>query len=181
MKSLDILKIFFLLTLILSFVVLTIIYNYTLIWVNIVSFCSLSLVSLIQIFTFYKPENKFWVFKHFIPITQFIQGISFIALCLSFQQIGVWKYILVVSSVFFLINFVFIFIFFKKFLVPELKKLFLIHILAPCLVIFFLGIIPFAVNNQDLYNKFNLQSHQKTYEQYISGEKPYNTDQIPSF
>jgi len=181
MKTLDILKIFFLLTLILSFVVLAIIYNDILIWVNIVSFCSLSLVSFIQMFKFYNLDSKFWLFKHFIPITLLIQGVSFIALFLSFQQIGEWKYILVVSSVFFLINFVFIFIFIKKFLVPELKKMFLINILAPSLVIFFLGILPFVVNNQDLYNKFSKDSHQKSYEQHINGEKQHNSDQIPSF
>lgn len=181
MKTLDILKIFFLLTLILSFVVLAIIHNDILIWVNIVSFCALSLVSLTQMFKLFNLDTKFWLFKYFIPITQFIQAISFVTLFLSFQQIGVWKYILVVSSVFFLINFVFIFIFIRKFLAAELKKLFLINILAPSLVIFFLGVIPFVVNNQELYYKFNRDSHQKTYEQYINGEKQHNSDQIPSF
>ena len=182
MKTLDVLKIFFLSTLILSFVVLAIKYNDIFIWVNIVSFCALSLVSLIQTLKFYNPDNnRLGLFKYFIPITLIIHMVLFFALLLSFQQIGVWKYVLLVSSVFFLINFVFIFIFIKKFLVPEIKKFFLINILAPSLVIFFLGIIPFTMNNQNLYNKFNLNAHQKTYEQYISGEEQHNSDQIPSF
>lgn len=184
MKLTGLLKILFLSMQILSLIALFFFENEIICWVNMATFIILSILSLIQIVIFnnnYNSEFNFWLLKYFIAVTLLIQSVCFIALLLGFQQIGEWKYCLIVSGSFFIIDFIFIFVFIKQFLVPEFKKLFLINILAPALVIIFLGIIPLAMRERDLYTNFNRESYHQTYDQYIQKEANNNSDQIPSF
>jgi len=141
----------------------------------------LSIISLGQIAFFNNNEYKFWLLKYFISITLSIQSFCFIALMLSYQQIGDWKNILIVTNMFFWISLIFIFIFFKHFLEKEIKKMFLINILLPALIIFFLGIIPMVVPVYKLYDNFNRERNHHTYDEYFETNDHHNPDQILTF
>lgn len=181
MSITGILKILFILTLISSLVLMVFFMNEIVLWMNYISFTALAAISLIEALILIYKGNNTWRENYFFPTTLFIHCLSFCILLVSFQQIGIWKNLLIGISVFFLIDFDIALIYIKHFLKPEIKKIFLLNILIPFLVIFFLGLAPMVMRGQDLYETFNKQRDKQTYEQYIEGSRSHNSDQIPPF
>ncbi|HNZ43244.1 MAG TPA: hypothetical protein PLI16_03865 [Bacteroidales bacterium] len=181
MKIFEKIKLTFLILLVVCLVGCVIFRTGTFCWISIISFIALSIVSLLQAALFFNIEYKFWLLKYFLAITLSIHSFCFVALMLSYQQIGDWKNILIVTNVFFWINFLFLLIFFKHFLEKEIKKIFLINILIPALVIFFLGVIPLVVPESELYDNFNRERNHQTYDEYIERNDNHNPDQILTF
>jgi len=181
MKTIEIIKITFLILLVVGLGGCVFFQTGVFCWTSIISFIALSIVSLLQIALFFNIEYKFWLLKYFVSITLSIHSFCFIALLLSYQQIGDWKNILIVTNVFFWINLLLLFIFFKHFLEKGIKKIFLLNILLPALVIFFLGILPLVVPEYKLYEKFNRERNHQTYDEYIDGNNYHNPDQFLTF
>ncbi|HQI70019.1 MAG TPA: hypothetical protein PLT47_04665 [Bacteroidales bacterium] len=59
--------------------------------------------------------------------------------------------------------------------------MFLINILLPALIIFFLGIIPMVVPVYKLYDNFNRERNHHTYDEYFETNDHHNPDQILTF
>jgi len=153
----------------------------TIISINIAAFITLSFLSLVQVFIFARKAYFSGVIKYLVVIVPLIHSICFTSLLMSFQQIGSWRYMLVTSCIFFVINILLVLFFYKNLTVKSFRKVFYIDILAPGIIILFLGIIPFFMNDHDLFNTFNRMRDHQTYEQYLTGDEPNNSDQIPSF
>ncbi|HOY33429.1 MAG TPA: hypothetical protein PKW80_16235 [Bacteroidales bacterium] len=175
------LKIIFLSLLVLSLVLMWFFVNNVITWISIIAFVVLSLLSVIQLFLISVRGSDFHIFKYFIAIVLLIQSVCFIALLLGFQQIGTWKYFLIVAAVFFVITSLFIIVYLKKFIAPKIRKVFVVNILTPSLIILFLGLFLFTVSEPLIFKGFNRNRDHQSYEQYIGEEQQQNSDQIPTF